>query len=301
MIDGKLVVKKLLNDSLAALTRMKPGDVIIAVNGEKVQDKMKRMLEYVCASNEIARVGFFSVHCLFTGSDSNFIVTRIRKGLTFTDTFTMPPPSMSDRDGGHALPWRMLEGNIGYVDMGGLRPSQVDPMMDALAGAKGIIFDVRQSPMDSMQPLYARLSSHPFEMVRMTYQDLDYPGVFRWRKARLYGGVNQHPYKGKVVLLADGSCVSHSEYVLMGLQAATRTTTIGNTTAGQDGDISQRIWLPGGLFSRFSSLGIYYPDGTCAQRAGVRIDKIVIPTIRGLQEGRDEVLEAGINFIKGKP
>jgi carboxyl-terminal processing protease len=84
----------------------------------------------------------------------------------------------------------------------------------------------------------------------------------------------------------------------MTLQAATNTTTIGSTTAGQDGNISQRILLQGGLFTRFSTIGVCYPDGTPAQRTGVKIDVTVNPTIRGLQEGRDEVLEAGINFIK---
>ncbi len=83
----------------------------------------------------------------------------------------------------------------------------------------------------------------------------------------------------------------------MCLQAAAKTITMGSTTAGQDGNFSQRIYLPGGLFTRFSSLGIYYPDGTIAQRKGVRIDKTVIPTIPGLQDGRDEVLEAGIDYI----
>ncbi len=297
MIDGQLVVNKLYNDSLAALIRIKPGDVITAVNGEKVGDKMARLLEYVPASNGAARVEFFTTTYLFTGPDSNFVITKIRNGRSITDSFRMPAfrPPHSDPS---TLPWRMLDGNIGYVNLGGLLISQVDSAMDGLAGAKGIIFDVRNYPYDTEKGLSSRLCAHPFVMARVTLPDLKYPGVFRYEKNRSPGSTNRHAYQGQVVLLADEISVSHSEWTLMTLQAATNATTIGSTTAGQDGNISQRIQLPGGLFSRFSTIGIYYPDGTPAQRTGVKIDITVNPTIRGLQEGRDEVLEAGINFIK---
>jgi C-terminal processing protease CtpA/Prc len=167
-----------------------------------------------------------------------------------------------------------------------------------LAGVKGIIFDIRNYPYETETALSGRLCEGPFIMARITLPDLNYPGVFRFEKNRLHKRTNRHSYKGQVVLLADEISVSHSEWALMTLQASTRTTTIGSTTAGQDGNISQRIILPGGLFTRFSTMGVYYPDGTPAQRTGVRIDVTVNPTIRGLQEGKDEVLEAGINFIK---
>ncbi|HTM93488.1 MAG TPA: S41 family peptidase, partial [Flavisolibacter sp.] len=106
---------------------------------------------------------------------------------------------------------------------------------------------------------------------------------------------------GKVVLLVDESTVSHAEYSAMGLQAATHTITIGNTTAGQNGDISERFWLPGGVFSRFSGLGIRYFDGTPMQRRGIKIDIRVRPTIKGLQDGRDEVLETAIKYLFQRP
>ena len=44
MIDGKLVVGHVFNDSLAALIRIKKGDVLMTINGEKVTDKMARLL-----------------------------------------------------------------------------------------------------------------------------------------------------------------------------------------------------------------------------------------------------------------
>jgi hypothetical protein len=44
-------------------------------------------------------------------------------------------------------------------------------------------------------------------------------------------------------------------------------------------------------------LAIFYPDGTPTQRVGIRVDVLVRPTIRGIAERRDEVIEAAIRQI----
>jgi C-terminal processing protease CtpA/Prc len=76
----------------------------------------------------------------------------------------------------------------------------------------------------------------------------------------------------------------------MVLQTAPDVTIIGSQTAGADGDI---CWLPlpGGYRTAFSGLGVYYPDGRETQRIGIVPDVEVHPTVQGIREGRDEVLE----------
>ena len=39
-----------------------------------------------------------------------------------------------------------------------------------------------------------------------------------------------------------------------------------------------------------------YPDGTITQRVGIKIDIVVKPTIKGIKNGKDEVLEAAIQL-----
>jgi hypothetical protein len=48
----------------------------------------------------------------------------------------------------------------------------------------------------------------------------------------------------------------------------------------------------------FSGLGIYYPDNTNTQRVGVKIDIQVKPTIKGIKEGRDEVMEKALQSLR---
>jgi C-terminal processing protease CtpA/Prc len=73
---------------------------------------------------------------------------------------------------------------------------------------------------------------------------------------------------------------------------------IGSTTAGADGDVSQ-IPLPGGLNTMISGLGVFYPDQKPTQRIGIVPDIEVKPTIAGIRDGRDEVLEVAIRRVLG--
>jgi C-terminal processing protease CtpA/Prc len=46
-----------------------------------------------------------------------------------------------------------------------------------------------------------------------------------------------------------------------------------------------------------SGIGVYYPDGTETQRIGIVPDIEVKPTIQGVKDKRDELLEMAIKII----
>jgi len=297
-INKKFVVSKIYNDSVATVIKIKTGDVITEVNGEKVEGKLKRFMAYIGGSNDFHKQLVFAGKFLFTGKNNVFTIKKIRSDKFITDTFILSDGYIPNRKKESIIPWKIIDGNIGYVDMGMLQKEQVDKMMDELLHTKTIIYDIRNYPNDTWSVIAKYLCKEPFIMSRISFSYLNYPGVFRYKKSLFYGKANSNPYKGKVILLVDESSASHAEYAAMGLQAATQTITMGNTTAGQDGDIINFFRLPGGFVTRFSGLGIYYPDGTVAQRKGVKIDIWVRPTIKALQEQRDEVIEAAVNYIR---
>ena len=55
--------------------------------------------------------------------------------------------------------------------------------------------------------------------------------------------------------------------------------------------------LPGGLITMIPGIGIYYPNGTETQRVGIVPDIELKPTIKGIREGRDELIEKAIKII----
>ena len=75
-----------------------------------------------------------------------------------------------------------------------------------------------------------------------------------------------------------------------------QSLTIGTQTAGADGDIV-RLTLPGGHKLEFSGNAIFYPNHREIQRKGVKIDKIIEPTMKDLTGNDDTLLKEALRMI----
>ena len=135
------------------------------------------------------------------------------------------------------------------------------------------------------------------EFVRFSGPQITYPGFFSRSSAIKVAPGPGRAYPGKVVILVNELSQSQAEYTTMALRTAPRATVLGSTTAGADGNVSS-IVLPGNVRTAISGLGVYYPDGSETQRIGIVPDVEVKPTIKGIAEGRDEVLEKAVQLIK---
>jgi C-terminal processing protease CtpA/Prc len=82
----------------------------------------------------------------------------------------------------------------------------------------------------------------------------------------------------------------------MAFRTAPNAKVFGSTTAGADGNVSD-IKLPGNISTMISGIGIYYPDGKETQRIGIVPDVEVKPTIDGIKNNKDEVLEKATKWI----
>ncbi len=57
------------------------------------------------------------------------------------------------------------------------------------------------------------------------------------------------------------------------------------------------ITLPGDFKTYMTGLGVFYHDSKKTQRVGIVPDVIQLLTIKGIREGRDEVLEKALAVI----
>jgi C-terminal processing protease CtpA/Prc len=137
------------------------------------------------------------------------------------------------------------------------------------------------------------------DFVKYTNGNITTPGLFTYCPNLKVGIKKTNYYKGKIVILVNEATQSQAEYTAMALRMAPRSTVIGSETAGADGNISF-FYLPGGIRTAISGIGIYYPDGRETQRIGIGPDIKVTPTIKGIVENRDEVLDKAIEIINGK-
>jgi hypothetical protein len=179
-----------------------------------------------------------------------------------------------------AKPYSILAGNIGYLYPGNYKNADLPNIEELFKGTKGIIVDMRCYPSDFM----------PFTSIACP--DIYNPGLFKFTQPMVNIGTNS--YKGKVVVIVNEVTQSQAEYTTMAFQSSPNVTVIGSTTAGADGNV-ENIMLPGGISTMISGLDIRYPDGT-----GVKINYIIKPTIEGIKQGKDELLEKAIKIIEAK-
>ncbi len=144
----------------------------------------------------------------------------------------------------------------------------------------------------------AYLAVLPTAFVDFTMPDVANPGAFHFTTGPLIRPGLNH-YNGKVVILVDETSQSQAEYTTMALRAMPNAVVIGSTTAGADGNVSA-ISLPGGVSTMISGLGVFYPDHRPTQRVGIVPDVVLRPTVKGIAEGRDELVEAATRIIEGR-
>ena len=108
---------------------------------------------------------------------------------------------------------------------------------------------------------------------------------------------SENYFQGKLVVLVNEATISLAELTAMAFRAGDNTVIMGSQTQGADGNVSL-IPLPGGIKAGITGLGVYYPDGRGTQRIGIVPDIEVKPTIQGIREGRDELLEKAIELIQ---
>ncbi|SFH19665.1 C-terminal processing protease CtpA/Prc, contains a PDZ domain [Pontibacter chinhatensis] len=295
LIDKRAIITGFYNDFLARVDDIRIGDIITRVDGQEVEGIFSQKEKYISGSN-ISRKKLNAFHSIFNGSSDSVQIEFIRNNQTATKTIKRYLLDELNPKAKEAEKFKILKGNIGYVDMGRLELKDVEGIMEALKGTKAIIFDIRNHPKGTFRSVANYISSKRNDFYKVIYPDLGYPGKFIWRNGDQIGQSGDLKYKGKVVLLVNERAQSHAEFTIMGLQTGDNVTTIGSQTSGADGNVSV-FELVGGHKTAITGIGIFYPDNTETQRKGVKIDIEVKPTVQGIIEGKDEVLEKAIEFV----
>lgn len=305
-IDEQPVVSQITHKEQAFASNLEVGDIILSVNNKKITDIITEMLPDLPASNRPTQLRDMA-GLLLRSNDSLSSIRLLRDGKEITSTlvhvssskqqvlrYAYDFPYMKDSS------FFFIKPGIGYINLGRIKTNQVDSVFKVLEGSSGLIIDNRQYPGDF--PIYniaAALSPVKKDFTKIPTGSLDYPGAFYVNSNLSAGGKNKDYYKGKVVILVNENTQSSGEFHTMAFQVAPSATVIGSTTAGADGNVSG-FYLPGGIYTMFSGISILYPDGRETQRIGIVPDIEVKPTVAGIKQGRDELVEKAIEIITGK-
>jgi C-terminal processing protease CtpA/Prc len=297
-IDNKAVVVNLKNDSLAKNDDIRIGDVIAKVDGKKVEDLINENLKYAEGSNKpaILKNIYWAV---FNGKTTSIEIEFSRENKISNKTIKRYKYQDLKIQFPDAENWKLLDDNIGYIDVESIKADELPAVMEKFKNTKAIIYDARKYPQEDNieEDLASYLYPGNKAFAKFIDADLTYPGRYIWREDQKTGKTNPDYYKGKAIILENEKTQSHGEHLVMCLQASPNATIIGSQTAGADGGTC-RFEIIKGYNTVFTGFGIFYPNKKETQRIGIVPDIEVKPTILGIQQGKDEVLDRAILFVK---
>lgn len=293
-IENKAVISGFWNDSIAKLNNLKLGDVIVKINDLDVQTEKNKNLKYVSGSNTNHKT-LNTYYKIFIGTENEVNLTIERKGQTeqikvnryeFIDFNYWSNPKL--------VKSKSITNEIGYINMASVKGPDIKDIFKSFENKKSIIIDLRNYPALIYKYFSRYLNSEKRDFSKIYSPTINYPSRFSF-KDNLQTNSSKKAFKGKIILLVNDQSISRSEFTAMAFQTADNVITVGNQTAGADGDLVVFDYL-GGYKTAMSGNGILYPDGSETQRKGVKIDVEVKPTIKGLQQERDEILEKAIEL-----
>ena len=298
-VQGNYVVVK------SGYPDIKKGDIIVSIDG-KTMTQLEESWRPAISAGNLNVFRRFMCSYILRGEMGAPIQIEYKDGLNHSNTSILYRYSSYNNDWfkGYnpseepvAEKWKKFNCNVGYVNMGILELSDVETMYNDLQNSSAIIFDIRNYPKGTASGIADLLYPYTVSYAKFIRPDIQHPGRYISNICSFGASTS---FKGKVIILCNEQTQSHAEYSCMILRAVPNALVVGSQTAGADGTVD---WfkLSDNIQTGFTALGVTYPDGRETQRIGIVPDIFVYPTVEGIRQGRDEVLEKAMEIVCAPP
>lgn len=287
-VEGKPVVVETYTADV------KTGDQLLRIDSALVAARMEELARYTPAATELARQ-YYVARDLPNGA----------MGSESTFTFRRPDGTQYDvkltrGEIGQSVPakaWRILDGNIAYVDLSTLDVTQVPVLFSEVANTRAMIVDLRTTPRALQAGMLAHLRNDSDSITSILRVPELLGGAFQYTEIpQSLAEEAPQKYAGRTIVLVDERTQSEAENAALAFDAISNAKFVGSVTAGTNGSVSSLV-LPGNIPVRFTASAVRHADGRQVQGVGLEPDTLVARTIRGLSEGKDEVLLRAIALV----
>ncbi len=316
-LDGYWVVQT------SFLASLKPGDVIVRIDNTPTEAFFQQQQRYIAASSSAAqRHNLFLLPHLFP---EQFALT-----LDGDRTVTINRERLKEPEQKTSGRW-LKPGVTAYIRI----PAFFHPPFEQRAleylkqfhDAKSLIIDVRNNGGGIPPKLLIKaLMNRPYHdwkestTARFALADLDKEDESERNATMLpeslrdckysaddhmcsvpvtWGGGVVAPspdaFRGRLILLVDGGCVSACEELVEPFKDSGRGTLIGETTEGSSG-LPYTYEFHNGMRLTIAVKRQYFPDGSEFEGVGIKPDIEVRTSIDALKNGRDVVLEKALEL-----
>ncbi|WP_252627758.1 S41 family peptidase [Aliidiomarina quisquiliarum] len=302
-LDSQLVITQLHGDMLAA-DKLKLGDLLLAIDGVNLENKLQQLLPAFPASNAMSGHYYLSNKLLSRECES--LPSRLLVGRDGEEIEVEVGNYVEARlvAGDHGLlgdSVQLLKGDITYIKLAGLNWDGVDEAFEQVRSTGKMIIDARGYPHDFvLYDVGGRLTHKPLEFAQLAQVDPSTPGQVQLIDFQPTLEPADSDYLAEVeaiIILVDEATMSQAEFSVMAWRELPRTLVLGSTTAGAIGNI-RSLLLPDGTSVFFTGLRVLDTEGNDVQQVGIVPDIYVLPTMKDIQSGRDVLVDKAIEWFE---
>ncbi len=283
------------------------GTEILSVDGRPVDEVQREVGNGLATSTPQSKLALATAW-LLRGTASTEVSVHVRlpdrvtRDLTLQRTLTRltrPPVAV-----------RALGDGLHHVEINEMTQEALDRFQERFAtfdGVSGLIIDLRWNHGGSSRVGHAILSRMLNAAVRAPRAKTrayvpwvrGQGGMQRWVQLSvdpIEPDLERPRFLGPLAVLASARTGSAAEDFLLSYVESRRGPVIGEPSAGSSG---QPVWtpLPGGGLVQVTTIRESFPDGTEFVGKGVMPTIPCAPTIRGVGNGRDEVLDEAVAWL----
>jgi len=295
--EDKLVVTRV--DGEAAEAGLKPGDVVLTINGEPTEQVLAR--EGALISSATPQWRCHKLPFLLTIGTAQSEVRLKLQSLSGAQREVVLHRSVPF-DGAEREPRPAtvaeIEPGIFYFDIDRATDDDLDEALPKLAEAKAVIFDLRGYPKtnDFLHYLSDKTLQSAFWQIPIVTRP-DRQGVPEYDSTQTELAPIEPRIKGRVIFMTGSGAISNAETVMGIIEAYHLADIVGETTAGTNGNFNP-FTVPGGYTLVWTGMRVLKHDGSRHHGVGISPTHPVPRTIKGIAEGRDEVLEKALELAR---
>ena len=280
---------------------LKPGDVVLEIDGRPARSVLAEAESLISGAtpqwrrwNAVRRLGW--------GKRDEPVRLQARHpgGTAFTASLTrsLPPSGNGSLEESRPEKIAELKPGIFYVDISRIEAADLKAALDRLAGAKGIVFDLRGYPTSASMAVISHLTDRPVSSARWNVPVITRPDRqgWQWEVSSTLVQPQAPRFKAKTAFLTDGRAISFAETYMAIIENYRLAEIVGAPTAGTNGNINP-FTVPGGYRLVWTGMKVLKHDGSRHHGVGIQPTVPISPTLKGVAAGRDEVLEKGIEVV----
>ncbi|MGD2086526.1 MAG: S41 family peptidase [Candidatus Aminicenantes bacterium] len=298
-IHGQLVITDVYDNNLEALHA---GDVIVEVGELKANEALEIKERTISAATK-GWLRFRAREELLRGKEKSKIHLKIKRdkpNIFYNETVSRS--AFSPKYYGYVEKQKKQSGEIEpgiyYLNLDLTPMPEINRLMPELQKVKSIICDLRGSPKGS-HLLIGHLVKEKITSQEMWVPQVIYPDYEKVTYKKMKWQVEPlEPFlTAKMIFIADSRTIDYGESILSFVRQYKLGTIVGQPTAGTTGSTNS-FYLFGKYLIRWTGMKVVNHDGSPHHGVGIIPHVPVERTLKGVKEGRDELLEKAIEIAK---